>query len=264
MPLHSAQPLHTLGDYLSSALGAPVSVSQVATSPPTVHVWLKTARTEWRLTQQFARRERVNGPATGKRHVGSVQITATAARPGGVLTVSASFVRKGPQQREAHPISSVYTALADGIHPRMSQSALPRTALTVYTAQRGHYHGRDGLNLTPTSARGLAQAFVPADPDMFTQAHAGTVSLEDFRTWYLQAMRHSYRRHQARWLLVLRRSRVVLLCTCPPGTALCHRYLLADILGKLGAQLGGEIRATPDARLQGTVSHLRTSARPAR
>ncbi len=106
MPLHSAQPLHTLGDYLASALGAPVSVSQAATSPPTVHVWLKTARTEWRLTQQFARRECVNGPATGKRHVGSIQITATAARPGGVLTVSASFVRKEPQQRNVHPVSA--------------------------------------------------------------------------------------------------------------------------------------------------------------
>ena len=54
--------------------------------------------------------------------------------------------------------------------------------------------------------RGLAQAFVRADPDMFAQAHAGTISVEDFRTWYLQAMRHSYRRHQVRWLLVLRRS----------------------------------------------------------
>ena len=264
MPLHTAQPLHTLGDYLASALGAPVSVSQAVTSPPTVHVWLKTARTEWRLTQQFSRRERVSGPTTGKRHGNSVQITAAAARPGGVLTVSASFVRKEPPQRDAHPVSARVRTLADGIRLRMSQSALPRTALTVYTAQRGHYHGRDGLNLTPTSARGLAQAFVPADPDMFTQAHAGTISAEDFRTWYLQAMRHSYRRHQARRLLVLRRSRVVLLCTCPPGKTLCHRYLLADILGKLGAQLGGEIRATPDARLQVTVSHLRTSARPPR
>jgi hypothetical protein len=146
----------------------------------------------------------------------------------------------------------------------MSQGALPRTSLTVYTAQRGHYQGRDGLNLTPTSARGLAQAFVPAEPDIFVQAHAGTISVAEFRTWYLQAMRQSYRRQRARWMLVLRRSRVVLLCTCPPGTAHCHRYLLADILGKLGARLGGEIRATPDARLHGAVSHLRTTARPAR
>jgi hypothetical protein len=146
----------------------------------------------------------------------------------------------------------------------MSQGVLPRTSLTVYTAQYSQYHGRDGLNLTPTSVRGLAQAFVPADPDIFAQAHAGTISVADFRTWYLQAMRQSYRRQRARWLLVLRRPRVVMLCTCPPGTAYCHRYLLADILGKLGAQLGGEIRATPDARLHGTVSHLRTTARPVR
>ena len=146
----------------------------------------------------------------------------------------------------------------------MSQRPRPRTALTVYTAQRGHYQGRDALNLTPTSARGLAQAFVPADPAMFAQARAGTLSVNDFRAWYLEAMRQSYRRQQTRWALLLRRSRVVLLCTCPPGTAHCHRYLLADILGTLGARLGGEMRATPDARLHGVVSHLRTTARPAR
>jgi len=146
----------------------------------------------------------------------------------------------------------------------MMQRALPRTSLTVYTAQRGHYQGRDGLNLTPTGSRGFAQAFVPAEPDVFAQAQAGTMSIEDFRTWYLQAMRQSYRRQRARWVLLLRRSRVVLLCTCPPGTAHCHRYVLADILGTLGARLGGEIRATPDARLQGQVSHVRTRARPAR
>ena len=143
----------------------------------------------------------------------------------------------------------------------MSQHALRRTPLTVYTAQRGHYQGRDGLNLTPTRARGLAQAFVPADLDIFAQAHAGTISVAEFRTWYLHAMRQSYRCQRARWLLVLRRSRVVLLCTCPPGTTHCHRYLLADMLGTLGARLGGEIRAAPDARLHGAVSHLRTTAR---
>jgi hypothetical protein len=136
--------------------------------------------------------------------------------------------------------------------------------LTVYTTQYDHYHGRDGLNLTPTNARGLARAFVPADPDTFTQAHAGTISVTEFRTWYLQAMRQSYQRQRARWMLLLRRTRVVVLCTCPPGTAHCHRYLLADILGKLGARLGGEIRATPDARIDGAVFHVRTTPRPLR
>jgi hypothetical protein len=106
MPLHTAQPLHTLGDYLAPARGVSAPASQTATSPPTVRVWLKTARTEWRLTPQFPRREHVDGPTTGKRRADSVQITATAARPGGVLTVSASVVRTGPRQRDAHPVSS--------------------------------------------------------------------------------------------------------------------------------------------------------------
>lgn len=162
------------------------------------------------------------------------------------------------------PFHPVCVLFADGIRLTMSQRSLPHTSLMVYTAQRGHYHGRDGLNLTPASARGIAQAFVPEDADMFAQVQVGTISVADFRSWYLQAMRQSYRRQQARWMVLLSRSRVVLLCTCPPGTAHCHRYLLADILGKLGAHLGGEIRATPDARLQGTVSHLHTFARSPR
>ncbi len=106
MPLHTAQPLHILGDYLASARGVSVPASQTATSPPTVRVWLKTARTEWRLIQQFPRRVHIDGPTTGKRRADAVQITATAARPGGVLTVSASVVRTGPQQKKTHPISS--------------------------------------------------------------------------------------------------------------------------------------------------------------
>ena len=106
MPLHTAQPLHTVRDYLASARGVSVPASQTATSPPTVRVWLKTARTEWRLTQQFPRRIHIDGPTTGKRRADAVQITATAARPGGVLTVSAAVVRTGSQQREEHPVSS--------------------------------------------------------------------------------------------------------------------------------------------------------------
>ena len=106
MPRHTAQPLHTLGDYLTSARGVSALASQTATSAPTVQVWLKTARTEWRLIQQFPRRVQVDGSATGKRRADAVHITATAARPGGVLTVSASVVRTGPQQQERHPVSS--------------------------------------------------------------------------------------------------------------------------------------------------------------
>ena len=105
MPLHSAQPLHMLGDYLASAFGTPVSESQDVTSLTLVWVWLKTARTEWRLTRQFARRERINEPTSGKHHARAMQITAVASRPGGALTVSAAFVPTEPRQRNALPVS---------------------------------------------------------------------------------------------------------------------------------------------------------------
>jgi hypothetical protein len=106
MPLHTAQPLHTLGDYLASAFGTPVPGSQTVTSPPLVRVWLKTARTEWRLTRQFARRERVTEPTIGTHRARAVQITAVASRPGSALTVSAAFVPTEPRQSDALPVSS--------------------------------------------------------------------------------------------------------------------------------------------------------------
>lgn len=55
-----------------------------------------------------------------------------------------------------------------------------------------------------------------------------------------QEMRESYRRHPEAWRALLARVRVVLVCYCTDPER-CHRTLLAGILGKLGADVRGEL-----------------------
>lgn len=57
---------------------------------------------------------------------------------------------------------------------------------------------------------------------------------------YMAEMRTSYATNPADWATLLRRSRVVLVCYCT-DSARCHRTLLAGILGKLGADVRGEV-----------------------
>lgn len=59
---------------------------------------------------------------------------------------------------------------------------------------------------------------------------------------YLAEMRISYRRLRPAWSALLARPRVVLVCYCTDA-ARCHRTLLAGILGKLGADVRGELPA---------------------
>lgn len=57
---------------------------------------------------------------------------------------------------------------------------------------------------------------------------------------YTAEMRQSYRAHRVAWDGLLARSRVVLVCYCT-DPARCHRTLLAGFLGKLGADVRGEM-----------------------
>lgn len=107
----------------------------------------------------------------------------------------------------------------------------------VYTAQREWYRGRDRVDLTTMTAR--SRAFICGH---ITQCLAPRGPEERECEQYLTFLRHSYRTQRPAWQTILVRSRVVLVCTCPPGLRTCRRYVLADVFGKLGACLGGELR----------------------
>lgn len=113
-------------------------------------------------------------------------------------------------------------------------------AVQVSTGQLGRYRGPDGLDITIKSSRGLGRTFAPPSWDMVLGVKRGTVSELHYRDWYLNVLRTSYRTQPRAWQQLLALPKVVLLCYCRPGT-FCHRHLLADVLGKLGAELHGEV-----------------------
>ena len=113
-------------------------------------------------------------------------------------------------------------------------------ALAVYTGQLGAYRGTDGLDITLKSSRGLGRTFAPTAWDMVLGVKRGQVSEVQYREWYLDVLRTSYRTRQMAWQQLLRQQRVVLLCYCRPGE-FCHRQILADVLTTLGAQGKGEV-----------------------
>ena len=65
---------------------------------------------------------------------------------------------------------------------------------------------------------------------------------------YETEMRRSYRTWAADWKAVLGWQRVVLVCFCPDAER-CHRTVLAGILGRCGATVGGELRSPEQLRL---------------
>ena len=109
----------------------------------------------------------------------------------------------------------------------------------VYTAYREWYRGRDRVDLTRIAAR--SRAFVEGSITECVSAPAGEQQKSE---QYLAFLRTSYRTQRSQWQAMLARSRVVLVCMCPPGVRTCRRYVLAEVLGKLGASLGGELRQT--------------------
>ena len=107
----------------------------------------------------------------------------------------------------------------------------------VYTAQRDMYRGRDLLDLTTVTA--VSRTFIHEN---ITTCSPTRMSAEHARAIYLAFLRHSYRAQRSRWQYTLTHPRLVIVCACPPGTRTCRCYMLADVFGKLGACLGGELR----------------------
>jgi hypothetical protein len=93
--------------------------------------------------------------------------------------------------------------------------------------------------------RKAALDFGGDDPDADTDAiHFAEVdeaaAWERYVPAYTAEMRESYRANRPAWDALLGRERAVLVCYCT-DPARCHRALLAGILGKLGADVRGEV-----------------------
>jgi len=108
--------------------------------------------------------------------------------------------------------------------------------LNFYTSQ---YRCKDCDRLDITVKNPEGSIFAPTW-EMVMKSKSGLLTHQEYTDLYLQRMADSYHKWKQDWDDLLAKDRIVLVCFCPSGT-FCHRYILADILVKLGAKYGGEI-----------------------
>ncbi len=142
--------------------------------------------------------------------------------------------------------------------------------LLVYTSRLPHhgcdgYRGPDALDVTRGSGGERGNPFAPSRALLAAGQAAKTAAKRKsapggataderldlwfamYREFYLVELRESYRSHRSSWEALLQRhhipgrERVVLCCYC--GSHRCHRRILAEVLGKLGAVDCGELKA---------------------
>ncbi len=104
--------------------------------------------------------------------------------------------------------------------------------MILYTAQY-RYTGKDRLDITVKGKDPIGKVFAPSWK-MVMGSKDGKITWDEYSTMYNELMRESYTVHRKTWDEVLNREEVSLVCFCKEGSQ-CHRYLLADYLGKLGA-----------------------------
>jgi uncharacterized protein YeaO (DUF488 family) len=107
--------------------------------------------------------------------------------------------------------------------------------MRVYTAQY-RYSGENRVDITVKSGMKI---FAP-DWEMVIDVKSGAITKEEYTKKYYKKMRLSYKNNRAEWDDFMKRDSVVLVCFCKTGT-FCHRYLLANIFVKLGAEYLGDI-----------------------
>jgi uncharacterized protein YeaO (DUF488 family) len=105
--------------------------------------------------------------------------------------------------------------------------------LHIFTAQMGKYRGDDALDVTVKSGD---INFAPTW-DMVSAWKEGKIDWAVYSKRYLQLMQQSYKRNRDAWHELLNKDVLTLLCYCRAGEH-CHRYLLADLLCKLGEKTG--------------------------
>lgn len=118
--------------------------------------------------------------------------------------------------------------------------------LTVHTA-RISCSGPGRLDVTRKSAGPDGIAFAPSwrilGPMLRSRKRengpAGALLWDEYVIDYTAEMRTSYRQQRAAWDALLARDEATLCCYCTDAQH-CHRTVIAEILGKLGAEVHGE------------------------
>ena len=109
----------------------------------------------------------------------------------------------------------------------------------VFTGVLWRWKGPYGLDVTVKGQDPLGKFFAPTW-DIVMGHKKGLISDAKYTSVYHDLMLKSYRDHRDVWENLLAREYLVLLCYCRPGK-FCHRHILAEYLGKLGAEVIGEV-----------------------
>ena len=108
-------------------------------------------------------------------------------------------------------------------------------SLRIFTSQISKYKLDDGLDITYKTNT----IFSPTK-ELVMNFKNGKISEDEYTKIYYGMMRQSYKTNKPLWDKILNSEHITLLCYCPENS-FCHRYLLKDILVKLGGKYYGEI-----------------------
>ena len=111
--------------------------------------------------------------------------------------------------------------------------------LHFYTRQIRKGEEQTDLRLLDITVGSGNKIFAPSW-QMVKGLKAKTLSWEEYTKMFYQKMRKSYIKNQLDWNMLLGRDTAILGCYCHKNSN-CHRFLLAEILQKLGAIYEGEL-----------------------
>jgi uncharacterized protein YeaO (DUF488 family) len=101
--------------------------------------------------------------------------------------------------------------------------------MNIYTARIGH----KGLDITVKSGD---KTFAPSW-NIVMDLKNGNITWEQYKEKYTQMMRKSYKQNTKRWLELINKDELTLICYCTDPNR-CHRTLLADMLVKVAKRHG--------------------------
>ena len=107
----------------------------------------------------------------------------------------------------------------------------------VYTADEA-YEGDDRIDVSIQSGNFI---FVPPTHLLFDYRFRN-ITEDQFQEAYFEFLKESYTYHQDNWDMLLRKKRIVLVCTCNSQGKDCHRYFIIKFLRKMGAVYKGELK----------------------
>lgn len=107
--------------------------------------------------------------------------------------------------------------------------------LRIFTSQIGLYKFDDGLDISYKS-----NSIFSITKNIELDFKNNIITKNEYTNKYYELMRKSYIDYKYLWLKLLNMEHITLVCYCSENEY-CHRYILSEILVKLGAKFYSEI-----------------------